>query len=73
MKRLKEGEAVKAEFREVDARSRIDFRPVDDIFDGLWAEDIGGMFFSIVNLSMVGVIIVSGYLWFKLDKFEQMN
>ena len=73
VQRLKDGEADKAEFRDTDVRSRINFTPVDDIFDDLWAEDIGGMFFSLVNLTMVGVILVSGYLWLKLDDYERKN
>ena len=70
VKRLMDNEQGKEDFRSGDINSRIDFGPVDEIFDGLWEEDIGGKFFSIVNLTMVGVIAVSGYLWFKLDKFE---
>lgn len=54
-------------------KSRIDFTPIDDIFEDLWAEEIGGKFFSVVNLTMVGVICVSGYLWFKLDQYEKNN
>ena len=63
----------KQEFRDSDVQQRIDFTPVEEIFDDLWAEDIGGMFFSVVNLTMVGVILVSGFLWFKLDTYEKNN
>ena len=73
VQKLKENESIKGEFRKGDIKSRIDFTPIDEIFDGLWEDDIGGMFFSVVNLIMLCVIIVSGYLWFKLDKFEKNN
>ena len=63
----------KQEFRDSDVQQRIDFTPVEEIFDDLWAEDIGSMFFSVVNLTMVGVILVSGFLWFKLDTYEKNN
>ena len=63
----------KQDFREGNVIDRIDFRPVQEIFDDLWDEDIGGMFFSVVNLTMVGVILVSGFLWFKLDNYEKNN
>ena len=71
--KLKANEAVKGDFRKADINSRIDFRPVDEIFDGLWEDDIGSMFISVVNLIMLCVMIVSGYLWYRLDKFEQNN
>ena len=68
---LKANEKTKQDFRQGDIRQRIEFGPVDEIFDGLWAEDIGGMFLSVVNITMIGVIAVSAYLWFKLDKYEK--
>ena len=71
IQKIKANEQVKEDFRQSDIRSKIEFEPVDEIFDSLWAEDIGGMFFSLVNITMIGVIIVSAYLWFKLDKYEK--
>ena len=29
------------------------------------------MFLSVVNITMIGVIAVSAYLWLKLDKYEK--
>ena len=54
-------------------RERIDFSSVEDIFSELWAEDIGGMIFTVVNLTMVGVILISGFLWLRLDAYEKNN
>ena len=62
---------MKDDFRQSDVRDRIDFTTVEDIFDDLWAEDIGSMLFSVVNLTMVGVILISVFLWFKLDTYEK--
>lgn len=43
---------------------------MDDIFDDIVAEEIESIFFSLFNASMVCVMCVSAYLWFKLDKLE---
>ena len=52
-------------------KQKIDFRDVEDIFDDVIAEELkGGVVLSLVNFSMVCVIAVSGYLWFKLNKVD---
>ena len=73
VKKVRETSKMKNDFRQSDVRDRIDFSTVEDIFDDLWAEDIGSMLFSVVNLTMMGVILISGFLWFKLDTYEKNN
>ena len=52
-------------------KKQIDFRDVDAIFDDIVDEQLNqGIFFSLINLSMICVMGVSGYLWFKLNKAE---
>ena len=52
-------------------KQTIDFRDVDDIFDDIVDEQLTqGLVFSVVNGSMVMVMVISGYLWWKLNKAE---
>ena len=52
-------------------KNTIDFREVDDIFDNIVDEQLNqGLVFSLINMSMVCVMIISGYLWWKLNKAE---
>ena len=55
-------------------RKRVDFTEIDRIFDDVVenSDDIGGgIFFSTVNICMAIVILVSGWLWMKLDQAER--
>lgn len=52
-------------------KETVDFREVDDIFDDIVDEQLTqGLVFSVVNGSMVLVMAISGYLWWKLNKAE---
>jgi len=52
-------------------KSKIDYRDVERIFDDVIDEELkSGVVMSLVNFSMLCVIVVSGYLWFKLNKAE---
>ena len=52
-------------------KQTIDFREVDSIFDDIVDEQLQqGLVFSLVNASMVLVMGISGYLWWKLNKAE---
>ena len=52
-------------------KQTIDFREVDDIFDNIVDEQLNqGLVFSLINMSMVFVMVISGYLWWKLNKAE---
>ena len=52
-------------------KQTIDFREVDNIFDDIVDEQLQqGLVFSLVNSSMVLVMGISGYLWWKLNKAE---
>lgn len=52
-------------------KSKIDFRDVEDIFDDVIDDELKtGVVFSVVNGSMLCVIIISAYLWFKLNKAD---
>lgn len=52
-------------------KQTIDFREVDNIFDDIVDEQLQqGLVFSLVNASMVLVMGISGYLWWKLNKAE---
>ena len=52
-------------------KQTIDFREVDDIFDDIVDEQLNqGLVFSLINMSMVCVMAISGYLWWKLNKAE---
>jgi len=54
-------------------KQKIDFSDVEDIFDDVIDEELkSGVFFSTINLSMVCVMGVSAYLWFKLDKLDRL-
>ena len=43
---------------------------VDEIFDDIVAEELNSVVFSMFNISMMCVMGVSGYLWFKLNKAD---
>ena len=52
-------------------KQKIDFRQVEDLFDDIVDEQLhGGVFFSTINILMVIVMCVSGYLWMQLSKLE---
>ena len=52
-------------------KQTIDFREVDNIFDDIVDEQLKqGLVFSLINASMVLVMAISGYLWWKLNKAE---
>lgn len=51
-------------------RERVSFTAVDDIMDDIIDEKLHSVLFSITNLSMVFVMAVSAYLWFKLNKVD---
>ena len=52
-------------------KQTIDFRDVDNIFDDIVDEQLKqGLVFSLVNASMVLVMLISAYLWWKLNKAE---
>ena len=44
---------------------------MDNIFDDIVDEQLQqGLVFSLINASMVLVMAISGYLWWKLNKAE---
>ena len=53
---------------------RYDMTEIDKIFNDMETQVInrgGGLSATIINIGMVAVIIVSGLLWFKMQKYEQ--
>lgn len=51
-------------------RARVNYSEVDAIFDDIIDEQLNGVVFSMVNLSMLCVMALSVYLWLKLKRLD---